>query len=88
MFIVAKNLGGVPLAVKRIVNPQFPVAYTLGAEDLVVPGTSPKEPLRVEVEINTHGDVGNPHRGDLLGSYPEQVFPGDRRIYIVVDRQL
>ena len=88
MFIIAKNLGGVPLAVKRVVNPQFPVSYTLSAEDLVVPGTNPKEPLRLEVEINTHGDVGSPHRGDLVGAYPEPVAPGDRRVYVVVDHQL
>lgn len=88
MFIVAKNLGGVPLAVKRVVNPQFPVNYTLGPEDLVVPGTHPKDALRVEVEMNTHGSVGSPARGDLAGSCTEPVYSGDRRVHIVIDRQL
>lgn len=88
MFIVAKNLGGVPLAVKRIVNPQFPVAYTLDADDLVVPGTRPRDALKVEVEMNTHGNVGSPVRGDLAGAYPEPVYSGDRSVHIVIDRQL
>lgn len=88
MFIVAKNLGGVPLAVKRVVNPQFPVSFTLGAEDLVVPGIHPKEALRVEAQMNTHGNVGLPRRGDLAGSSPERVYSGEKRVSIVIDRQL
>ena len=88
MFIVAKNLGGVPLAVKRIVNPAFPVNYTLRAEDLVVPGIHPKDALRVGVEMNTHGNVGRPLPRDLSGGYPDTVYPGDKRVHIVIDRQL
>lgn len=88
MFIVAKNLGGVPLAVKRIVNPQFPVDYTLDADDLVVPGSRPRDPMRLEVEMNTRGNVGAPMRGDFVGAHPDPVTPGDRHVYVVVDRQL
>ena len=88
MFIVAKNAGGVPLAVKRIVNPAFPVSFTLGDEDLVVPGTRPTESLKLEVEMNTHGNVGAPKSGDLLGTYPDPVHTGDRRVHIVIDRQI
>ena len=88
LFIVAKNLGGVPLAVKRIVNPSFPASFTLGTEDLVVPDTHPRDPLRLEIEMNTHGNVGSPVRGDLLGKYPDPVRSGDKRINVVIDRQL
>jgi len=88
LFIVAKNLGGVPYAVKRIVNPAFPVNYTLRGEDLVVPGSHPKDALRISVEMNTHGNVGQPAHGDLSGSYPDAIYPGDRRVHLVIDRQL
>jgi len=88
MFIVAKNMGGVPLAVKRIVNPSFPVPYSLGGEDLVVPGSHPSEALRIEVEMNDHGNVGHPRRGDLSGAYPDPVYSGERDVHIVIDRQL
>ena len=88
LFIIARNLGGVPVAVKRIVNPAFPVSYTLGPEDLVVPGTHPKEALNVEVEMNTHGNVGSPVRDDLAGAYPDPVHTGDARVHIVIDHQL
>jgi hypothetical protein len=88
LFIVAKNLGGVPLAVKRVVNPQFPVDYALGPEDLVVPGTLPREALRMTAEMNAHGSVGRNERGDILGDYSDPVFTGERRAHIVLDRQL
>ena len=88
MFIVAKNMGGVPLAVKRIVNPSFPVSYSLGPEDLVVPGSHPEVTLRVEVEMNDRGNVGHPARGDLFGAYPDPVHVGEHQVHIVIDRQL
>lgn len=88
LFIVAKNLGGVPLAVKRIVNPQFPIEYVLGPEDLVVPGGRPRGQMRVFVEMNTHGNVGRAERGDLVGEHPDPISPGERRVHIVVERQL
>lgn len=86
LFIIAKNRGGVPLAVRRIVNPQFPVDFRLGPEDLVVPGTRPAEVLRLEVEMNTHGNVGRPAKGDLEGSFPDAVYSGDRGLHLVIDR--
>lgn len=88
MFIVAKNLGGVPVAVHRIVNPAFPVNYTMGPADLVVPGTHPRDQLRVEVEMNTHGNVGSAVRGDLAGAHPNPVQSGSKSVHIVIDRQL
>ena len=88
MFIIAKNLGGVPVAMQRIVNPQFPVKFNLGPDDLLVPQLPSDTPLDVEVEMNTHGEVGRPQRGDLAGRHPNPAHPGDRRLHIVVDRQI
>lgn len=88
MFIIAKNRGGVPMAVQRIVNPQFPVTFTITPADLIVPELPADTPLRIEVEMNSHGAVGKPLRGDLEGAHPNLVYPGDRRIHVVIDRQV
>ena len=88
MFIIARNRGGVPVAMQRIVNPQFPVKFTFGPEDLIMPDVPADTPLEIEVEMNTHGRLGQPQRGDLEGRHPSPVFPGDWRIHIVVDRQI
>jgi hypothetical protein len=88
MFIIVRNRGGVPVAMQRIVNPQFPVKFTFGPEDLIMPDVPADTPLEIEVEMNTHGRLGQPQRGDLEGRHPSPVFPGDWRIHIVVDRQI
>jgi len=88
MFIIARNRGGVPVAMQRIVNPQFPVRFIFRSEDLIIPEVPADTPLDIEVEMNTHGRLGQPQRGDLEGRHPSPVFPGERRIHIVVDRQI
>ncbi len=87
LFIIAKNLGGVPVAIKRLVNPHFPVVFKLEEEDLLVPGSRPPGPLHVEVQLNSHGFVGRPARGDLEGRTKESVDPGGE-VHIVIDREV
>jgi hypothetical protein len=88
LFIVAKNAGGVPVAVRRVVNPQFPVSYELTAEDLIVPGSVPEGPLSLEVEMNTHGNAGAPVKGDLKGVHPDKVSAGERGVHVVIDTEI
>lgn len=78
LFVVARNDGGVPLAVHRIVNPDFPAVFDMGPQDLLVPGIRRQEPLHVSVEMNTHGHLGQPRAGDLAGTLPGTVRPGTR----------
>jgi hypothetical protein len=88
MFIVVKNEGGVPMAMQRIVNPQFPVKFTMGQDDLIVPDVPSSTSLRLEVEMNSHGRLGAPVKGDFAGVLPNSTSPGERRLHVVVDRQL
>lgn len=88
LFIVAKNRGGVPVAVLRIVNPQFPVDFTMTEAELLVPGSRPKGPFGISVEMNTHDRLGAPAPGDLEGTHRGTVSPGGRRVHIVIDRQV
>jgi hypothetical protein len=86
LFVVAENEGRVPVAVRRIVNPDFPAAFAMGPEDLLVPAVRRREPLKIHVEMNTHGDVGRPQPGDLEGDAPGLVVSGAAGIKVVVDR--
>jgi hypothetical protein len=86
LFVVAENEGGVPVAVRRIVNPEFPAAFTMSSEDLLVPEVRRHEPLKVHVEMNTHGDIGHAQSGDLEGDAPGLCAPGAAGIKIVLDR--
>jgi hypothetical protein len=85
LFIVAKNEGGVPVAVHRIVNPDFPAAFKMDSQDLLVPAVRRREPLKVHAEMGTRGDLGRPQAGDLEGDAPGVFAPGDGGIRIVLD---
>jgi hypothetical protein len=86
LFVVAENEGGVPVAVRRIVNPEFPADFTMGTEDLLVPAVRRRERLKVHAEMNTHGDIGKPRPGDLTGDRDGIVLPGESGVKIVLDR--
>lgn len=86
LFVVAENAGGVPVAVRRIVNPEFPAKFRMISDDLLVPAIGRGERLKLHVEMNTHGDVGRPRPGDLEGAAPGLVESGESGIRIVLDR--
>lgn len=86
LFVVAENAGGVPVAVQRIVNPEFPAEFKMRPPDLLVPALRRREVLKVHAELNTHGDVGTPKPGDLEGDARGEIFPGSSGVTVVLDR--
>jgi len=86
LFVVAKNAGGVPVAVQRIVNPDFPAPFDMGPADLLVPAVRRREPLTVHAVLNTHGDIGAPRAGDFAGAAPGPIVSGARDVAIVLER--
>ncbi|MBI4056039.1 MAG: hypothetical protein HY399_00625 [Elusimicrobia bacterium] len=88
LFLIAKNHAGIPVAVKRIINPQFPLKFEIDSEDLVLPGGSWTGPLHVEVLVNNHGHAGVILPGDLTGSHSTLVATGSTPISITVDKVL
>ncbi|MHB2026435.1 MAG: hypothetical protein ACYCPQ_07325 [Elusimicrobiota bacterium] len=85
LFIIVENWGGVPVAVRRVVNPAFPVFFHLTARDLVIPGSPPQGPFKILIEINPRGDVGRPKPGDLEGRRFDPVKAGSRHADVVVN---
>lgn len=85
LFVIAKNQGGVPIALRRYINPSFPLDFELGDEDLLLPGEPWGGLLRIEGHLNRHGDVGVAQTGDILGTAPRAVRNGDRSIRLNLD---
>lgn len=82
-FVIVKNSGDVPVAIKRYVNPSFPLRFALNSEDLVFsePG---HDKMTIEAQINTHGKVGQLMPGDMFGnaSAPVAAFAGNIKINV------
>ncbi|HEX2385691.1 MAG TPA: cytochrome c-type biogenesis protein CcmH, partial [Candidatus Binatia bacterium] len=71
LFIIAKSTTGAgpPLAVKRIANPKFPLNYSLGAGDVMMPGTPFSGKVFVSARLSKDGNVSTKGPGDLAGEY-------------------
>jgi hypothetical protein len=72
LFLVVRNASGVPVAVKKIINPSFPLDFDISRENLIMPDLV-TDRLTLEAYVNTHGRLAEPRRGDLKGNFPEPV---------------
>jgi hypothetical protein len=88
LFIIAENAGGVPVAVHRIVNPEFPAAFRMAPQDLLVPGIRRNEHLVIVARLNAHGSLSAPKPGDLEGRSPDPSHPGDHGVKVRLDKVL
>jgi hypothetical protein len=62
LYIFAKKFGGkmpMPLAVKRIVNPKFPVKFNLSQADAMMKQIPFKGPFVVTARLSPSGDVSD-----------------------------
>lgn len=88
LFIVARNAGGVPVAVHRIVNPEFPASFVMGPADLLVPAIRRREPLTLLARLNAHGNLDRAYPGDLEGASGQTVRSGDRGVRVRLEKAL
>lgn len=86
LFVIAQNAGGVPVAVHRIVNPEFPASFTMGPKDLLVPGIRRREALTMIAQLSAHGNFGPPQPGDLTGRSAATYRPGDRGVRVRLEK--
>ena len=73
LFLVAKNEGGVPVAVKKIINPILPLDFQITSSDLILPDILTKK-VYLEAYLNNHGRLGTLKSGDLTGSLKQPMF--------------
>jgi len=84
LFLVARNEGGVPVAVKKILNPIFPVDFQITPSDLIMPDVLTKK-IYLEAFINSHGELGVFRNGDLKGSINTPLLIFSKHNNILID---
>lgn len=84
--IIVKNEADVPVAIKRVVNPKFPLAFTMGEEDLLAANLDGN--LKLEVQINNHGQLGVVKQGDIFGSADGAIKPNAKNVTVAADKTL
>ncbi|RMF86260.1 MAG: hypothetical protein D6736_15565 [Nitrospinota bacterium] len=88
LFIIARQTnGGPPLAVQRIVAPQFPLRYWLTQEDVMMPGMAFQGSVNIVARIDKDGKVGPPQPGDMEGVFPgNPTQVGKAQVDIVINK--
>ncbi|WP_428074799.1 hypothetical protein [Candidatus Avelusimicrobium luingense] len=84
--IIVKNEADVPVAIKRVVDPKFPLAFTLGEEDLLAETVDGN--LKLEVQINNHGQLGFIKQGDIFGASVTPVTPHSKDVVVQADKTM
>ena len=85
LFIFARSEGvkrGPPLAVKRVAELKLPYEFTLGPQDVMMPGTAFEGPMVLAARIDVDGDA-RAGPGDIEGFVSAQ--PGDRNIKLLLN---
>ena len=85
LFLFARNLNvkrGPPLAVQRIPKIKMPFKFSLGPQDIMIPGTPFDGPMVLTGRIDADGDarVG---AGDIEGFV--KVKPGDTNLELLLN---
>lgn len=84
--IVVKNEADVPVAIKRIINPRFPLEFSMDKSDLLIEGYQGN--LKLEVQINFHGKLGVLQSGDIFSEQTNTYLSGQKNIVIVADKMM
>jgi len=84
--IIAKNEADVPIAIKRVINPTFPLEFEITKEDLLIDSYEGK--IKMEVQINSHGSLGVLKSGDIFGSGVQEYTSGSKDILVVADKMM
>jgi hypothetical protein len=86
LAIIVKNEADVPVAIKRVVNPKFPLPFELGEKDLLTENVEGN--LKIEVQINNHGQLGVIKQGDIFGSATAFVHSNDKEVLVQADKTM
>lgn len=86
LFVVARNEGGVPVAVQKIINPVFPARFEMTPASLIMPDLLTRR-IYLEALLNTHGQLGVFRRGDMKGELSGRVNFNQKDVELKLDRQ-
>ena len=89
LFLIARiSDAGPPVAVKRVPDPAFPLAFEIGPGDRMMQGVPFTGPFQLTARVDADGNAATRNPGDLQGQSRERVPPGARDVELVVDQVL
>jgi tetratricopeptide (TPR) repeat protein len=90
LFIIARPASGAagpPLAVKKIDKPRFPLAYSLGQENVMMQGTQLSGKITLSARLDKDGNAMTREAGNITGEYRNNpVDIGSQNVDIALDQ--
>ncbi len=87
LFLIArKGGGGPPLAVVRVANPRFPLAFEISKRNVMIPGVPFEGMVSLSARVDADGSAGPASGGDLEGRTARPVRVGEQNVRIVIDK--
>ncbi len=87
VFVIARGEGGgPPYAARRFENPLFPLAWSLGPDNVMIAGAPRPERLIVTARVDQDGDPMTRQLGDLE-SAPSDPVPARAAVALAIDRE-
>ena len=89
LFIIARSANSTrrpPLAVRRVEAPVFPLSYSLGPENVMVPGVPFSGKVVISARLDKDGNPMTREPGNLTGEYKKNpVEIGSKEVDILID---
>lgn len=87
LFLIArKGGGGPPLAVVRVANPRFPLAFEISKRNVMIPGVPFEGVVTLSARLDADGSAGPVSGGDMEGRTVQPVRVGQKNVRIVIDK--
>lgn len=86
LFVIARAGGGPPLAVRKVDAGVFPVEFSIGASDVMMPGRRFEGDIALSARLDSDGNPMTRDPADLSGVVPSPVQPGATAVEIVLKR--
>jgi len=87
LFIIARRQGmtaGPPLAVLRVTSPNFPLAFEIGPDQVMMPGTVFEGPIALTARLDGDGDAMTRDPADPSTASPFPVVPGTAGVELLL----
>jgi hypothetical protein len=90
LFVIARPRGalqGPPLAVLRIPSPVFPLEFSIGPDDVMIPNVRFEGAISLSARLDADGNAMTRGASDLSSPVAEPLSPGARGVRLVLSEQ-
>ena len=90
LFVIARPqgaTGGPPLAVLRIPSPEFPLAFTIGPENVMIPSMQFAGAISISARLDADGNAMTRGSGDISSATAEGLSPGAEGVRLVLSER-